>query len=85
MALPHIGSSREPNPFLGLDIMSNQDGESRELSGWLRFVAGWLSDKRVYCQELSTLKSTDITLIPLSQLDDGIKMVVIQYLKQKQL
>jgi M6 family metalloprotease-like protein len=77
MALPHIGSSREPNPFLGLDIMSNQDGESRELSGWMRFVAGWLSDERVYCQELSTLKSTDITLIPLSQSDSGIKMVVI--------
>ena len=77
MALPHIGSSREPNPFLGLDIMSNQDGESRELSGWMRFVAGWLSDERVYCQELSTLKSTDITLIPLSKSDNGIKMVVI--------
>ncbi len=77
MAMPHIGSSREPNPFLGLDIMSNQDGESRELSGWMRFVAGWLSDERVYCQELSTLKSTEITLIPISQSDNGIKMVVI--------
>jgi M6 family metalloprotease-like protein len=77
MAMPHIGSSREPNPFLGLDIMGNQDGESRELSGWMRFVAGWLSNERVYCQELSTLKSTDITLIPISQSDNGIKMVVI--------
>ena len=77
MALPHIGSSREPNPFLGLDIMGNQDGESRELSGWMRFVAGWLPDERVYCQELSTLKSTEVTLIPISQSDNGIKMVVI--------
>lgn len=77
MALPHIGSSREPNAFLGLDIMSNQDGESRELSGWLRFVAGWLSDEKIYCQELSTLKSTDVTLIPLSQSDSGIKLVVV--------
>ena len=77
MALPHIGSSREPNAFLGLDIMSNQDGESRELSGWLRFVAGWLSDEKIYCQELSTLKSTEVTLIPISQSDNGIKMVVI--------
>ena len=32
MALPHIGSSREPNAYMGLDLMSNQDGESRELS-----------------------------------------------------
>jgi M6 family metalloprotease-like protein len=50
MAIPHVGSSREPNPFLGLDIMGNQDGESKELSGWLRFVAGWLDDEKVYCQ-----------------------------------
>ena len=57
--------------------MSNQDGESRELSGWMRFVAGWLSDEKIYCQELSTLKSTDVTLIPLSQSDSGIKLVVV--------
>ena len=77
MALPHIGSSRDPNPFTGLDIMGGQDGEARELSGWMRFVAGWLSDERVYCQELSALRSTDITLIPLSERESGIKMVVI--------
>jgi hypothetical protein len=77
MALPHIGSSREPNPFTGLDIMGGQDGEARELSGWMRFVAGWLSDERVYCQELSALRSTDITLIPLSERETGIKMVVV--------
>lgn len=77
MAIPHVGSSREPNPFLGLDIMGNQDGESKELSGWLRFVAGWLDDEKVYCQELSTLKNTDITLVPLSGSGNGVKMVVV--------
>jgi M6 family metalloprotease-like protein len=77
MALPHIGNSRDPNPFLGLDIMANQDGESKELSGWLRFVAGWLDDEKVYCQELSTLKNTDITLVPLSGSGNGVKMVVV--------
>jgi M6 family metalloprotease-like protein len=77
MAIPHVGSSREPNPFLGLDIMGNQDGESKELSGWLRFVAGWLDDEKVYCQELSTLKNTDVTLVPLSGPGNGVKMVVI--------
>lgn len=77
MGIPHIGSSREPNEYMGLDIMSNQDGYSKELSGWLRFVAGWLSDEKVYCQEFSTLKSTDLTLIPLSDSSSGIKMVVI--------
>jgi M6 family metalloprotease-like protein len=77
MAIPHVGSSHEPNPFLGLDIMGNQDGESKELSGWLRFVTGWLNDEKVYCQELGSLKSTDVTLIPLSKPDNGIKMVVV--------
>ena len=77
MAIPHVGSSREPNPFLGLDIMGNQDGESKELSGWLRFVAGWLDDEKVYCQELSTLKNTEVTLVPLSESGNGVKMVVV--------
>jgi M6 family metalloprotease-like protein len=77
MALPHIGSSRDPNPYLGLDIMSNQDGESRELSGWLRFVAGWLDDEKVYCKDIANLESTDITLVPVSGKDFGLKMVVV--------
>jgi M6 family metalloprotease-like protein len=77
MALPHIGSSREPNPFLGLDIMGNQDGESRELSGWMRFVAGWLPDEKVYCSELSRLESTELVLAPLSEKLAGIKLVVV--------
>jgi M6 family metalloprotease-like protein len=77
MAMPHVGNSRDPNPFLGLDLMANQEGDSRELSGWLRFVAGWLDDEKVYCQELSTLKNNDITLVPISGSDNGIKMVVV--------
>ena len=77
MAMPHVGGSRVVNPYLGLDLMSNQDGESKELSGWLRFVAGWLDDEKVYCQPLSALQGTDITLIPLSESGNGIKMVVI--------
>jgi M6 family metalloprotease-like protein len=85
MALPHIGSSREPNPFLGLDIMGNQDGYTRELTGWMRFVAGWLDDEKVYCQELQKLVSTDLTLVPLSGTKNGIKMAVIPISESKAL
>ncbi len=85
MALPHIGSSREPNPFLGLDIMGNQDGYTRELTGWMRFVAGWLNDEKVYCQELQKLVSTDLTLVPLSGTKNGIKMAVIPISESKAL
>ena len=85
MALPHIGSSREPNPFLGLDIMGNQDGYTRELTGWMRFVAGWLNDEKVYCQELQKLVSTNLTLVPLSGTKNGIKMAVIPISESKAL
>jgi M6 family metalloprotease-like protein len=77
MGMPHIGSSRIPNAFLGLDLMGSQDGHSRELSGWLRFVAGWLDDNRVYCKELEKLQSTELTLVPLSGTSDGVKMAVV--------
>ncbi|MGI9131854.1 MAG: hypothetical protein ACR2IU_04305, partial [Candidatus Nanopelagicaceae bacterium] len=49
----------------------------RELSGWMRFVAGWLDDEKVFCKELTKLESTVITLVPLSEKDPGIKMAVV--------
>ena len=83
MGIPHIGSSRIENPFLSLDLMGNQDGYTRELSGWLRFVAGWLDDEKVYCQELQKLVSTDLTLVPLSGTKSGLKMAVIPITESK--
>ncbi len=78
MGIPHIGSSREPNAFMNLDIMGNQDGYAKELSGWHRYVAGWLDDERVYCQETSKLGTTELTLVPLSSAKSGIKMSVVK-------
>jgi M6 family metalloprotease-like protein len=77
MGIPHIGSSRIANPYLSLDLMGNQDGYTKELSGWMRFVAGWLDDEKVYCQEVGKLDSTDLTLVPLSSTTSGLKMAVI--------
>jgi len=77
MGVAHIGSSREPNPYMNLDIMGNQDGFAKELSGWTRFVNGWLDDQKVYCQEISKLTSTELALIPLSDSTAGIKMAVV--------
>ncbi|NCV43917.1 MAG: hypothetical protein EBW15_03820, partial [Actinobacteria bacterium] len=54
MGLPHIGVSRgEPSLFHPLDLMGNQDAISRELSGWLRFIAAWLPDEKVFCKEFT--------------------------------
>lgn len=77
IGLPHIGSSYASNPFHSLDLMGSQDGPTRDLSGWLRFIAGWMPDSKVYCQDSSTFKNTDITLVPLNSSDNGVKMAVI--------
>jgi len=77
IGIPHIGSSREWNPFNGLDLASGQDGPSRELTGWLRFVGDWLPDEKVYCQEFSSLGNPEITLVPLNDNEEGIKLAVI--------
>ena len=78
MGIPHIGSSRIANAYMNLDIMGNQDGFAKELSGWHRFVAGWLAEEKVYCQEFSKLGNPEVTLVPLSDTKNGIKMTVIQ-------
>ncbi len=83
MGIPHIGSSREPNTFMNLDIMGNQDGYAKELSGWHRYVAGWLDDEKVYCQEASRLGITELTLVPLSSSNKGIKMSVVKVSETK--
>ena len=85
IGLPHVGSSRESNPFQAYDLMGTQDGPSRELSGWLRFYGGWFNKERVYCQEVSKLKSVDVTLVPLSDNLPGIKIVVVPVTQTKTL
>jgi M6 family metalloprotease-like protein len=74
----HIGSSREGNPYSGYDLMAIQDGPSREFSGWLRFIMGWMPDSKVHCSDLATLNTVDLTLAPLSETKPGIKMSVVR-------
>jgi len=76
IGLPHIGSSREPSPFHMLDLMGNQEGVTRELSGWLRFLAGWMPTEKIFCQTSSKITKTEITLVPLSSQDNGVKMAI---------
>lgn len=78
IGLGHVGSSREANAYSGYDLMAIQDGPSRELSGWLRFIIGWLPDEKVHCSDLATLQTVDVTLAPLSESKPGIKMSVVR-------
>ena len=78
LGIAHVGTSRGSSQVInGYDLMGNQDGPYRELSGWLRFLAGWLDDSQVYCQDVDNLASNEVSLVPLSDSKSGIKMVVI--------
>jgi len=77
IGIAHVGSSRESSPFHAYDMSGSQDGPNRELSGWLRFFAGWLNEERIYCQGIAKLQNTEITLVPLSGSDSGVKVAII--------
>jgi M6 family metalloprotease-like protein len=78
IALPHIGLSRGVTPpFNPWDLLGGQDGPSRELSGWLRFLAGWLSEDQIFCMDASKVESLEMTLVPLSNPEEGPKFAVL--------
>lgn len=85
IGIPHISQNRVWRQSPALDLMGNDNGPSKELSTWLRFVQGWLDDERVYCQDKVSLKSTDVTLVPLNQSKPGIKMAVVKLSSTKAL
>ncbi|MFM8016261.1 MAG: hypothetical protein ACKPCO_09390 [Actinomycetota bacterium] len=64
-------------PFSGFDMMANQDGPSRTLSTWLRFVMGWLDDSQVFCKPLSELTEARVTLVPTDVKTSGVKTVLV--------
>ena len=79
IGIAHYGSSRaaDVEPMNGLDILGNQNGPYRELSGWFRFIIGWLDDSQVYCQDTTKLGTNEISLVPLNENKNGLKMAVI--------
>jgi M6 family metalloprotease-like protein len=78
IGLPHVGASRGTlPPFNPWDMMGGQDGPSRELSGWLRFLAGWLSDEQVYCKEATVINRQKLTFVPISSKRSGYKLAIL--------
>jgi M6 family metalloprotease-like protein len=79
IGIGHVGGWTQlpTNSFNPLDIMGGQDGPARELSGWLRFFARWIPDERVFCKEAKDVKSIDMTLVPLSASDAGLKLAIL--------
>jgi M6 family metalloprotease-like protein len=78
IGLPHVGASRgELPPFNPFDLMGGQDGPSRDLSGWLRFIAQWLPDENVYCLPAADINTLELTLVPLIERRPGVRLVII--------
>ena len=78
ISIAHVGRSRGSlPPFSPFDMMGSQDGSTRELSGWLRFLAGWLADEKVYCKEIQNVKDMELTLVPMSSTAAGLKLAVL--------
>jgi M6 family metalloprotease-like protein len=63
-------------PFSGFDLMSNQDGPSRTLSTWLRFLQGWLRDEQVWCAPAGPVSSR-VTLVPVDAGLPGVKSAMV--------
>lgn len=69
-------------PFSGYDMMSSQDGPSRTLNAWLRFLQGWLADDQVWCGDGSSGGSSGgsvtMSLRPIDQSSAGHKVAMIR-------
>ena len=78
ISLAHIGRSRGTAAlFAGFDLMASQDGPTRDLNGWLRFLAQWLPDEKVYCKDSKGINRLEVTLVPLNSSEKGFKLIVI--------
>lgn len=86
MSLPHVGGNGPGvPPFNPWDIMGGQDGPTLELSGWLRMLARWMPDERVYCKDSKLISNVEIDLIPLSNKESGIKLAIFRLSNTKAL
>jgi M6 family metalloprotease-like protein len=65
-------------PFKGLDIMDNQDGVTKSLSGWPMWLAGWMTDDEVFCLTDENFQETSFVLTPVSIADTSLKTILIR-------
>lgn len=77
LGVAKYGGSQFATPFMSYLIQGSTEGE-RELSGWIRFLIGWMPENRVYCRTAVNLTKLDLTLVPLTDnKSQGNKLAVI--------
>ena len=75
----HGGSPNGSQDMGGYDLMFSQDGPSRTLSGWWRFLADWASTDQVFCEDnISNFSELEVTIAPLDSSERGIKLVILK-------
>ena len=75
----HGGSPNGSQDMGGYDMMFSQDGPSRTLSGWWRFLADWTSSNQVFCEDkLSDFPELEVSLVPIDSSEKGIKLVILK-------
>lgn len=73
------------NPIYGFDIMDNQDAGSRNISGWLKWVQGWLSDSQVTCVEKESIEGNYYKINNANPVGTPDEMLVIRLSSTKAL
>ena len=76
--LAHGGGGRNYSSMSGLDIMFSQDGPSRTLSGWWRFLSNWLEPSQLFCEEINDFDELKISLAPIDGTAKGVKVMMIR-------
>ena len=61
-----------------LGIMTNQSGISLAMNPWEQFLLDWLPAEQIYCDDISTLKTTRVSLSPIEREDRQTKIAVIK-------
>lgn len=75
----NIRNFEAPGPFHGWDLMANQDGPSRSINMWLRWVRGWAADSQIVCKQTSDFGDYQIELVPLETSSPGTKAVIVRF------
>jgi M6 family metalloprotease-like protein len=79
---PDVEPKKVPNgPFNNWSIMGNQDGPSRTMESWSRWLVGWLSEDEIACYDARNPPSTsqfDVSLTPLDIYTGGTKTVIVR-------
>lgn len=67
-----------PGNGIQTSVANNQYGASLVLDAWETFLLGWMSDEKVFCEQVDQLSSANVILSPLETSLPGKRMAVVK-------